>query len=151
MSDIKGFVISLIAASAASAVIEGFLPDSDGKNGMKKYLKYLISLAVLLMLLSPLKNLVVAIPSLAQSIPSGNDIFSYESVESMARANSLVALHIGNAVCEKFSLDRSEVMTELYGDRVKITLKKHFGIFERDIREYVAANFGITAEVVFYE
>ena len=62
MNEIKGFIISLIAAAAASAVIEGFVPDSDGRGGLKKYIKYLISLTILVTLLAPLRSLVSALP-----------------------------------------------------------------------------------------
>lgn len=148
MTEIKGFIISLITASAASAVIEGFVPEG---GGLKKYLKYAASLAILLMLLAPLRSLISAIPSLAEDFEAGGYSIGYDSVDAVARVNSLTALHISRAVCEKFSLDESEVSASVSDGVARIELKRHFGIFERDICEYVAANFGVAAEVVFYE
>ena len=151
MNEIKGFIISLIAAAAASAVIEGFVPDSDGRGGLKKYMKYLISLTILVTLLAPLRNLVSAIPSFADRIEESAEAFTYEGSDSALRVNSIVALHITQAICEKFSLDASEVSASYDGEKVYLSIKQKFGIFERDIVEYTAAKFGVEAEVEFYE
>ncbi len=142
MSELKGFIMSIIAAAAASALIEGFVPD----GAMKKYVKYLISLFILLVLLSPIKSLIGMIPALA----SGAE-FSYESIEALSRANSVVAMHIEAALCEKFSLDDENISVKYNGEIISVEVKKRIGLIESDFKAYIANNFGVEAEVIFYE
>lgn len=142
MSELKGFIMSIIAAAAASALIEGFVPD----GGMKKYVKYLISLFILLVLLSPLKSLLGMLPTLASGAG-----FTYESVEAFSRANSVVAMHIEAALCEKFSLDDENISVKYNGERISVEAKKRIGLIESDFKAYIANNFGVEAEVSFYE
>lgn len=142
MTEIKGFIMSLITVSAASALIEGFTPN----GGMKKYIRYLISLMILLVLLTPIKGLFGIIPLLA-----ANTEFSYDSVEAFASANSIVARHIEGALTEKFSLADSEVDVRYNGEGIVVNVKKRLGLIESDFRDYIAANFGILTEVSFYE
>lgn len=147
MEQIKGFVLSLMAATAVSAVVELFLPDG---GGMKKYMRYFMSLAILLTLLSPLKSLVSAIPDLADI---DIDAFAelYDDTEAMARANSIVAMHIKNAVCQRFGLETGNVSIVLNETGVSMRVKKKLGLFESDLSEYVKNQFGVLAEVVLYE
>lgn len=142
MTEIKGFIMSLIAVSAASALIDGFTPD----GGMKKYMRYIISLLVLLVLLTPIKGIIGIIPSFA-----ANAEFSFDSVEAFASANSIVAKHIEGALREKFSLADSEVDVRYSGESIIVSVKKRLGLIESDFRDYIAANFGVLAEVRFYE
>ena len=151
MNEIKGFIISLIAAAAASAVIEGFVPDSDGRGGLKKYMKYLISLTILVTLLAPLRSLVSALPTLADKVDDSVAAFAYSDSDSALRVNSIVALHIAEAICEKFSLDTTDIGAGYDGERVYLRIKRRFGLLERDIVDYTAAKFGVEAEVIFYE
>lgn len=147
MSEIKGFILSLISAAAASGIIDGFVPESGGRDGMKKYLRYLTALAILLTLLTPLRSLVAAIPGFADAAVGGYD---YESAEAFGRVNSLIALHVRDAVAEKFGLNADEVSVEL-DERLVLTVRRRFGLFGSDISDFVKYNFGIEAEVVFYE
>lgn len=147
MSEIKGFVMSLISAAAVTGLLDCFVPDSGGKDGMKKYLRYLTALAILLTLLTPLKSLVAAIPEAADAAAGE---FDYGSVEAFSRVNSLIALHIRDSVAEKFALDPDEVSAEL-GEKLTLTVKRRFGLIGSDIVSFVRNNFGIEAEVVFYE
>ena len=134
--------MSLIAVSASSALIDSFTPD----GGMKKYMRYLVSLLILLVLLTPIKGLIGIIPSLA-----ANAEFSYDSVEVFASANSIVAKHIEGALKEKFSLKGDEVNVRYNGEAIVVNVKKRIGLIESDFRDYIAANFGVLAEVSFYE
>ena len=150
MDEIKGFIISLITAAAASALIEGFVPDSDG-HGLKKYMKYLISLSILVTLLAPLRSLASALPALADKVDDSVAAFAYEDSDSALRVNSIIALHIAEAICDKFSLEYSDVRAEYDGERVYLEIKRKFGLLERDVVDYTAAKFGVEAEVIFYE
>lgn len=142
MGEMKGFVMSLVCASAASALIDGFVPDGS----VKKYVRYLISLCILLILLTPLAKIIGKLPS----VKADADI-SYDSVEAIARANSLVAMYIENSVAEKFSLGAGEVDAVYKDGRISVSVKRHIGIFESDIILFILNNYGVEAEVEFYE
>ena len=142
MSELKGFIMSIIAAATASALIEGFIPDGE----MKKYVKYLISLFILLVLLSPIKSLLGMIPALASGVE-----FSYDSIEAFSHANSVVAMHIEAALCDKFSLEDENISVKYNGEIISVEAKKRIGLIESDFKAYIANNFGVEAEVSFYE
>ncbi len=143
MAEIKGFILSLIAAASASALIDGFVPEG---GGMKKYLKNLISLMILPVLLSPLRELIGMVPAMLD-----NASFTYDSVEAMTRANSIVAMHIEAAMCEKFDIADEDAEAKFDGEKIVIRVREKLGLFESDIMRYVQLNFGTTAEVMFYE
>jgi len=141
--EVRGYILSLIGAAAVSALIDGFVP--DGGSEMKKYLRYLMGLIVLLVLLSPVRELLLLIPSAIDSASA-----SLESADAMARANSIVAMHIEDAICEKFSLD--DALTAVtYDGSLHVRTKKRIGIFSQDIETYILDHFGVLAEVVLYE
>lgn len=142
--------MSLISAAAVSGIIDGFVPDSDGKGGLRKYLRYLIALSVLLTLLSPLTKIVASVPGY---VDRASGIFDYSSVEAMSRVNSIIALHVRDAVADKFGLEKDGISAEISPeyDYITLTLKKRFGIFASDLRDYVKANFGLETEVIFDE
>lgn len=148
MSGINGFIISLISAAAVSGIIEGIVPEKNGE--MKKYLRYLIALAILLTLLSPLKELVGAIPEYTKA---ALDEFDYSSVEAAARVNSLIALHIADAVAERFDIDADLISAELSSEleMIRLSVPKGFGIFASDIEDYISSSYDIKAEVTLYE
>ena len=126
------------------------MPDSDGR-GLKKYMKYLISLTILVTLLAPLRSLASALPSLADKVDDSVAVFAYEDSDSALRVNSIIALHIAEAICDKFSLEYSDVGAEYDGERVYLEIKRKFGLFESHVVDYTAAKFGVEAEVIFYE
>ena len=140
--EIRGFILSLVGAAAACAFVEGFLP--EGSVG--KYVKYLTSLVILAVLLAPLGDIVEKLPSLAYS-----DQFSYDSVDALARANSIVAMHIERALLEKFSVGEGELEAKYDGERIVVKARKRPWLYESDIRLYIANNFGVESEVSFYE
>ena len=134
--------MSLVSVSAASALIDGFAPDGS----LKKYLRYIISLMIFIILLTPIRGLIESVPSMTERIE-----FGYESVEAAIGANSVVAMHIENALSERFSLDKSEVSVKFDGERMKVSVKWHIGFIEKDFEDYISWNFGVSAEVSFYE
>ncbi len=140
---LKGFIITLVIAAVASAMIEGFLPDT----GMKKYIKYLISLIILVVLISPLPEI---FNKLAQS-PESADMFSYDSVQVYTKANAIVAMRIKRSLCEKFELDTDNTEVKYENGGIYVLTHKRFGLFESDISLYIKNNFGVDAEVSFFE
>ena len=144
---ISGFIMSLLSAAVVSGVVDGLVPDSDDK-GVKKYLRWVIALVILVMLLSPLKSLVAAIPGVVDSAV-GN--FDYSSVEAVSRVNSIIALHIRDAVADRFGLDRDGISAELCGDKITLTLGRRIFLFESDICDYIRSNYGLECEVIFIE
>ena len=147
MFRINGFRMSLLSAAVVSGIVDGFVPESDGK-GTKKYLRWLIALVILLTLLSPLKSLVASIPGF---VDKATGSFDYSSVEAMGRVNSLIALHIRDAVAGRFGLDKDGMSAELCDGSVKLTLERPFWLIKSDISDYIEANFGIGCEVIFIE
>lgn len=142
MGKISGFILSLVTASAATALIDGFLPEGV----MKKYVRYLVSLTMLLVLLSPLRELIGQIPSLVAGVDG-----DYESVEALARANSIVAMHIEDSLILKFGLRDNEVEVRYENDEICVSAKRRVGIFESDITLYILNTYGVEANVELYE
>ncbi len=144
----RGFIISLITAATASTIVEEIVPGSDGKGSLKKYLSYITALTILIILLSPLKNLITAIPEYVNTTASDLD---YSSVEALSRVNSLIAMHIRDSIADKFSINRDEISVEIYESCGFIELKKHFGLIRSDIVDFVKTNYAIECEVVYIE
>lgn len=136
-------MITLITAAAASALLGGFLPSS----GMKNLVKYLISLTVLVMLVSPLVNVIKKLPYMADA----STPFAYEYTDAYTRANSIVALRIERVLCEKFDIDEGSIDVKYDGVGINVKLLRRIGLFESDIALYIKNNFGVEAEVSFYE
>jgi len=141
MTDLPGFILTLVSASAASALTEGLLPD----GGMKKYVRYLTALVILVLLLSPFASLAAELPAFSA------DILDYDAVEAMARVNAIVALHIERAVCEKFAIPDGDASVVYDDSAVTVRAKARFGLFASDIERFVAERFGVSAEVILYE
>ena len=139
---IKGFIISLVCASVSTALIEGFLPDGT----LKKYVRYLLALIMLVVLVSPFRGAIEAIPTIA----AASDVY-YGEVEALARANSIVAMHIEKALWEKFSLSENEVDAVYENGKIAVSIKKKVGLFESDIALYVKNSFGVETQVSFYD
>lgn len=139
---IKGFILSLVCASASTALIEGFLPD----GALKKYVRYLIALIMLVILVAPLRGVIEAVPTIAAE----SEVY-YGEVEALARANSIVAMHIEKAVAEKFSLSRGEVDAVYENGKITVGVKHRVGLFESDVELYILNSFGVEAEVTLYE
>ncbi len=142
MIEIKGFIMSLVCAAAASALIEGFVPE----GGMKKYVKYLISLVILAVLAAPLGKIISELPSFTYT-----DSFIDDSKEASAKANSIVAMHIEKAVSEKFSIGKGEISVKYNGEGITVCAKAKPWLYAEDIIIYIAGTFGVSAEVSFYE
>ncbi len=142
MGRILGFILSLVSATAATALIDGFVPD----GAMKKYVRYLVSLTVLLVLIAPLRDVLGELPSLAAGA-SGD----YESVEALARANSIVAMHIEDSLISKFSLRENEVDVAYDVEGISVRVKRRVGLFASDIELYVMNTYGVEAMVELYE
>ncbi len=156
MEKIRDFVLSLIAAAAFSALFEGLIPDS---GGMKKYLRWMLSLTLLLILLSPLKGVLGAIPSrlaewedrMSGTSEGGFTPDDFAAVDALGRVNSIVAMHIEKALCEKFSMRAGEVSVRSAGEGIAVEAKWKLGLVAEDWRSFIAKQYGVEAEVRFYE
>lgn len=146
-SGIKEFILSLICASSAVTLIEGFVPD----GGMKKCFRYLMSLILILGLLLPFRTVLGKLPGFVDNI-SVAAAASYSDVDSLGRVNNLIGLHIRNALCDRFALGSDEISVDV-GDNgcAEVTLRKHFGILGRDVEDYIESKFSVDAEVKFVE
>lgn len=142
MGELGRFILSLFIISAATAAVNGVIPD----GGTKKYVTYLISLALLVALLSPLKSVISSAPDYFLGEET-----TFDSVEVFANANSIVARHIAAAVRDKFALTDTEVVCKYDGENITVRVKRHIGIIAGDIEAFVINNFGILAEVDLFE
>ena len=140
MDGIRGFIISLCTVSAASAVMNSVI----GDDGMKKYVNYIMTLALVLFFVSPIKEIVGALPEAVAEIPQkyGEGNISWE------REN---ADYIHKTVCEKFTLAAADVYCCFTGDTVNIRIRKKPGIVSDDVKLFVEERYGVNAEVVLYE
>lgn len=141
MTQIKDFILTLLSATAVTAIFNGIVPD----GALKKYLKYLLALFILVVLISPLKGIILGI----------GDITDFEAIYSNGalpeRSNHVIALHVKEAVAEKFSIDDDEIKVKSDGEKIILTVKKRRGLLAEDISYYAARGFGVRTEVVFYE
>lgn len=142
MGKISGFILSLVAVAAATALFDGFVPD----GAIKKYMRYLVSLTVLLVLLAPLRALIDEIPTAVATV-SGD----YDATEALARANSIVAMHIEQSLMGKFSLREGEVDVKYDDEGIAVRAKRRVGLFASDIELYVMNSYGVEAKVELYE
>ncbi len=142
MTQIKDFVLTLISASAATLLLNTLIPDGV----LKKYLKYLFALFLLVVLLSPIKDILPGISDL-----SGSEAYNYDISKNTEFANKIVANHIRAAITEKFSVSEQDISVTLAGGKAMIKMKRMLGVFGEDITYYTATAFGLTAEVFFYE
>lgn len=63
MEELKSYISTLIIVSVAAGAINVMAPDGN----IKKYIKYLISLSVVIILLLPFKNLIYTLPKILES------------------------------------------------------------------------------------
>ena len=141
MSEIKGFILALVGTAVSSALVEGIIPE----GGMKKFVRYLLSLMILLALITPLYDVIALVPTLVNS-----GFADYDSVQAYTKANSIVALRIEKSLCDKFSLDGELVDVVYDGDKITVSAKRRLGLVESDFISYIESNFGVLAEVSFY-
>lgn len=142
MEHLKGFIMALVGTSVSSALIDGFVPE----GGLKKFVKYLLGLMILLCLLAPLKDVLSVMPTVVfYEAEDGRE------VEAYARANAIVSRKIEKAVCDKFSIDPELIDVDYSGENVILKIKWRPGFMKSDFAVFTARNFGVTAEVNFYE
>ena len=139
----KEFVLTVCAAAAVSAAVNGLRPD----GGLKKYAGYIISLAMLISLMSPFKSIVSALPSLV----SETAFWENYSWDGNSEVEKLAAQRIRLAVCEKFSVPESQIDCRVSGRTASLSVKKRLGLIAQDIELFVKMNFGLEAEAVLYE
>lgn len=142
MENIKAFVLSLVGVSAASALIDSFVPD----GGMKKYIRYLVSLMLILVLAAPFRGMIGTLLGFTY-----NGTFSYDTSDVAARADSVIAMHVERAVRGKFSIADSEIDAKTDGETIILRIRSRPWLFESDIESYAQNNFGVDTEVIFYE
>ncbi len=148
MSGISSFVMSLICASAAAGLVETLLPERS--EGLRRGLGYLISLALLLTLLTPIRSFVAALGGLDGTEISSEKLDEIE-LEALARVNSLTALRIGEEVAAKFALEPELITAELEGEQLKLELPRGLGVLAVDVEAYVESRWGYACEVNFVQ
>lgn len=142
MEQLKGFILALVGTSVSTALIDGFVPE----GGLKRFVKYLLGLMIVLCLISPLKGLISAIPTIGfTAVAEGGE------VEAYSRANAIVARRIEDAVCDKFSLEHDMVSADCSNGKISLNIKWRPGLIGSDFVIFVERNFGLAAEVRFYE
>lgn len=67
MQKISDYILSLIVVSAAVGLIGMLTPDGEN-DGIKRYIKYIISLGVTLTLLAPLGDVIYTLPGMLEDI-----------------------------------------------------------------------------------
>lgn len=67
MQKISDYILSLIVVSATVGLIGMLTPDGEN-DGIKRYIKYIISLGVTLTLLAPLGDVIYALPGMLEDI-----------------------------------------------------------------------------------
>jgi len=128
--------------SAASAAVNVLLPE----GGLKKYVSYIVSLAMLLMLLSPIKSIVSAI-----AVAATEDHSEILSAEWEYDVDKIAESQIKKAVSEKFAVPEAQISCEVNSRTAYIQAEKRIGIVAEDIELFVNMNFGLEAEVWLYE
>lgn len=112
---LRGYITAIIVMSAAAGIINLLAPGDE--NGMRKYVKFIVSLAVTLVLLSPLTGLLKTLPNLLDSISGSTASNRYDDVpaELYSEMSARTAESIENAIEERIA-DRYEI-------KIKLTLR----------------------------
>ena len=136
METIKSYISMLIAVAVSAGAINVIAPDGN----MKKYIKYLISLSVVIILLLPFKDLTFTLPKMMNLRDS--DIAVSASAEDLILAYSIAEIedNVKSLISQRFNLT-AEVDIEYNADDYenvtidKITVYSNF--FGKDIQKYL--------------
>lgn len=142
----KEMVLTLISTAAAATIFGMIIPD----GAMKKYVSFVVSLAITLALLSPVMKVVGQICENRLDILGFTDEISLPSGIT-TNADSLISLSIVRALCEKFSLDSDDLSVRCVDGNIVINVEKRFGLIASDLEDYTLRKFGLKAEVFYNE
>ena len=115
---INTYVLSLIALSVTSGLLGAMLPEN---TGIRKYLRYLISLAALTVMLSPLFGLIPKIPELIDSIPEPSA--HEKSSENEAAENTGFQQAVIRESVRQIELRIEEEVLQTFGCNLDISLQ----------------------------
>ena len=142
----KELVLTLISTAAAVTIFGMIIPD----GAMKKYVSFVISLAITLSLLSPIMEVVESIQQ--------EQIGTWKYKEGIAlpagisaNVDSLISLSIVRALCEKFSIGPDDISVRCDGGSIVITVGKRFSLIASDLEDFTFRKFGLKAEVFYNE
>jgi hypothetical protein len=135
MQKISDYILSLFIVSAAVGIVSMLAPEGEN-GGIKKFIKYIVSLAVTLTLLAPLGDIIYALPGIigdmAAEMPSQDAVtlspeLYAEMTESSAGAieaalESEISARYGVHCRVKLILDTSDYMSiNITGVKYKIS------------------------------
>lgn len=86
MQKISDYILSLLVVSAAVGIVGMLAPDGEN-GGIKRYIKYIISLAVTLTLLAPLGDVIYALPGMIGDITAKTQTDEAVTLEAELYAN----------------------------------------------------------------
>ena len=128
----------LIAVSVSAGAINVIAPDSN----MKKYIKYLISLSIVIILLLPFKDLTFMLPKILNSYETPEAAVS-TSAEDLIVVYSIAEIkdNIESLISERFNIKADEVIIEYNADDYEnVTIDKitvYSNYFGEDIQKYL--------------
>jgi hypothetical protein len=140
MDSIKSYLMTLIVVSITAGVINIFSPEGV----IKKYIKYAVSLSVVIILLLPFKDLIYTIPKLMNDYDlsnlgnnavsvSSDDVASSDWLLAQLTVNNIEA-NLSQMIDDRFGLKDTEIEI-IYdaGDSQEIVLSKVNVIINDDI------------------
>lgn len=125
----NGYIITLLVISFVGGIINSILPD----GGLKKYVKYIISLVCVISLVSPLTSIVLNAASIKDGVTSFIDeIIIKDKIEisnSLILDTSAEKINEGikETIIEKYGFDEKEVFVNVvfnHKNNASITIDK---------------------------
>lgn len=158
MTTISEYILSLTVLAALSGTVLVFAPD----NGIKKYLRCLVSLIIALTLLMPLKNVIFALPGFLSEInsttPGGE---SYEAnvkttAELLADTTAeQISSELEYSINERFGINADIIVrfdtsnaTEIKLECITVGISEDCRGKADAIRMYITAQAGCKVEVI---
>lgn len=136
----NGYLLSLLLLSAASGLIGGML----GENKTGRYVKFAVSLSVLVLLASPLTGLLTAIPdalgSLSGALEQSEQDIPGEWLDSMRQSSAAaVCSALEEEIFNRWGVHASLTLTlddnpeQLSVSEARVTLRTADSVYEKQI------------------
>lgn len=142
----KELVLTLISTAAAATIFGMIIPE----GAMKKYVSFIVSLVITIVLLSPVMKVVGLISENRLDTWGLTNEISLPAGIS-ANVDSLISLSIVRALCNKFALNSDDISVRCDNGGVIITVEKRFGLIASDLEDFTLRKFGLKAEVFYNE
>jgi len=151
------YIVNLTVMTALSSAVLIFAPD----NGIKKYLKYLVSVIIALALLMPLKDIIFTLPQKLAEMSSGFAAPENEEIE-MPTSDELIINYTARrlraeleyAVSDRFGIEaeilpvfNTDDISAVRLERVIVKLNDKDSMYKTAVMGFISDKTGCKAEI----